>query len=674
MKISSLVILTFFGLLKLTSIAQTNLLEHIPTNEFAVVKFNGVSISEKSKGLEQLAISDSISNQFNRLLKKYKQVLIDENTTVSDAEVEKIIEEIEVRVPEDPQFPNDQLEESNFEGSQEAIDPPQLKTYNYENSNYYKVTPKITLDKLFMTLMSKGTDYGINNNSDYYFVVGMNDSINHNALLFSKSDAAKFEGFISSIIPQDQKNKLIKLKNSYEYFFDDDMLIGWNKDLVVFIDYSIPYRYDYKSYNETNKTEEEYYESYEERLAAEKLKKEAAKTRKIEGLLNNFFIIKPEHSLSKNSNYSKTKLEKGEVTFFMNALGNNASLYTNMFGARSMNSQNNNFLSLFKDNFSFGSLNFNEGEIVAKMKQHVGPKYLKDIKKMNSKKFNKSMYKYIDGNDLLGIAGFATRPKYAYNMYRDVYTSVFSSISPDEEWIGTAVDIAFTFFDEEELFNLVQGDFIFAVTDIKKFDMEYTTYDYDEDFNRVEKTETRQETLPEFVSIASIGNEELRAKIIKLMQQTDVISKKGHYYELQEPKSKYSERAAKPLNVFYMIKNDLLIVSNDENLMKSNNGNGLSKSNQINGDALKLMKSNNMFAYWTPKTTYDKAPSEFADELKPLKDIVDTYKSVQFTGVKNKGNIFTSTATINMEQSNKNSLMLSLDMIETMLKTAMRGN
>ncbi len=357
----------------------------------------------------------------------------------------------------------------------------------------------------------------------------------------------------------------------------------------------------------------------------------------------------------------------------MNALGSNADLYFKAFGGSS-SKRSNEFMSMFKDNFGYGSLNFNDNDISLTSLQHVGSKYIKQMKSMNKKKFNKSMFKYIDGDHLLGIAGFAANPEPAFEMYRDMYVSILGNISNDESWIGTAADIGFTFFDEEELFDLVQGDFVFAVTDIKEFEVEYTSYDYDDDYNRVEKIKTKKETLPEFVSIASIGNKDLRDKIIKLMTQTDVIIKKDHYYELQEPKSRYSDRAAKPLNVFYMIKDDLLVITNNEELLKSNNGNGISKSKQLKGEAYNLMKSNNMFAYWTPKTTYEKVPTEFTDKIKPFKSIADTYQSFQFNGVKNKGNIFTSTAKISLIDNSKGSLMLSLDLINEMMRVVAGGH
>ncbi len=275
MKNTSTFLSLLFAISALSFSAQSSLLEHIPTNEFAVVKFDGASLQSKSKELNQLAISDSISNQFNRLLKEYKQVLIDENTSVSDSEIEVIKDQLERAIEESMESPEN-AQEKEDEAVEEVIED-----YNYNNGsydNYYKVTPKLKLEKLFVALMSKGTDYGINNNTNYYFIVGMNDSINHNALLFNKSDATKFDAFINSIVPKSQREDLVKLNNGYEYYSDKNIMIAWNKEVVAFIDYTIPYRYDYSSYEETvEAVDEEYYESYEERLAAKAKKKEEEK-------------------------------------------------------------------------------------------------------------------------------------------------------------------------------------------------------------------------------------------------------------------------------------------------------------------------------------------------------------------------------------------------------------
>lgn len=680
MKITSIFSTTILALSALSFTAQSDLLEHIPTNEFAVVKFNGAALLSKSKELNQLAISDSISNQFNRLLKEYKQYLIDDNTSVSESEINEIKTQIEqsIEPPTDQLIEEEIYDDEVYEKIQDDTEVTEtvVDAYDYNNQNYdnyYKVKPKLTLEKIFMALMSKGTDYGVSNTTNYYFIVGINDSIQHTALLFNKSDATKFDQFITSVIPNKQRDKLINLKSGYEYFVDENVMFAWNKDVVAFIDYSIPYRYNYNYYgNNSSSEDEEYYETYEERLAAKAKKKEEAKKLKLESVLNQIFKGKPEHSLKLNTNYAKTLSEQGDVTYFMNAFGGQTDMYFRAFGGRS-SKRNNEFMGLFKDNFGYGSLNFNNNDIIVNNLQHVGAKYLKQIKEINKNKFNKSMYKYIDGENLLGIAGFSTNLQPAYEMYKDMYISILGNIREDEQWLGTAADIGFTFFDEKELFDLVQGDFIFAITDIKEFDMEYTSYDYDDDYNRIETIKTKKETLPEFVSIATIGNKELRDKIVKLMNQAGVVTKKDHYFELQEPKSRYSERAAKPLNVFYMIKGDILIITNDEELVKSNNGNGLAKAKQINGEAYKLMKKNNIFAYWTPESTYNKIPREFSDELKPLKSIAETYKSLEFSGVNNKGNIFNSTAKINLTDNSKGSLMLSLDLINDVMKAAAGG-
>lgn len=654
--------------------AQTDLLEHIPTNEIAVISFDGKSLSTKSKDFNSLAIHDSIVTQFDRLLAEYKQALLDENTVVTDEEVEEIREEVEYDVPPpEPQIKTEIVEEEveapadmvfeEIETVEKAYD-----SYDYNYEYNYKPTPRLTLDNLFGAVVSNGTAYGLNTNENYYFISGLNDSINHTALLFSKSDGAKFDQFINNIIPNDLKDELIVSNKKYHYYVDEDILIAWNNSVVALIDYTIPYRYNY-SYKEETTTEESYYESYQERLEAEAKKKEEAKKAKLESVLNSIFNDTPQHSLKYNANYKKSLVNTGDVSYFINAMG---GANTDFFFRAYTGKKSNKILSLFKDNFTYGAMNFNTNDIELSTTQHVGAHYLKQIKEVNKKKFNKNMYKYIDGENLMGIAGFATNMKPAFEIYKDTYINILSNIELGEDWIGTAADIGFTFFDEEELFDLIQGDFVFALTDIKEFDVEYTSYDYDEDYKRIETTKTKKETLPEFVSIATIGNKELRDKIIKLMSQTDVIRKKGDYYELQEPKSRYSDRAAKPLNVFYMIKDNLLIVTNDEQLLIDNNGNGLAKANQLNGEALKLMKSNNMFAYWTPRATYDKVPKEMKSEIEPFEIAANTYKSFVVSGVKNSGNLFTSTAKLNLVESEKNSLIHSLEIIQTLIESAGR--
>ncbi len=133
--------------------AQTDLLEHIPTNEIAVISFDGKSLSTKSKDFNSLAIHDSIVTQFDRLLAEYKQALLDENTVVTDEEVEEIREEVEYDVPPpppEPQIKTEIIEEEVEVPADMAYEEVETveKAYDSYDYNYeydYKPTPRLTL-------------------------------------------------------------------------------------------------------------------------------------------------------------------------------------------------------------------------------------------------------------------------------------------------------------------------------------------------------------------------------------------------------------------------------------------------------------------------------------------------------------------------------------------------
>ncbi len=631
--------------------AQNSLLERIPTHEFAVVSFDGKSINEKSKNVYNLPMFDSINNQFNTLLIEYSQYLKDENTVLTTEEVEEQIQELDA--------------ESNSASEYEN---------QYYSDDYYANTPSISLASLYPYLTSNGFNYGINNTANYYYLVGVSDTINHYALLFNKNDETKFQSLIHKLVPDDLTSKYIHLANGYQYFLNDDdkMIIAWNNTTVAFIEYSIPYNYyDIYSIEEEPAHDDDYYESYEDRLKAEAEAKEAKKRAKVEALINQFFIAKPELSLKFNTEYQTTLLKKADVSYFMSNSGQQNGSFSKIFKDSYQNSSQ--LLNLFKDNYSYGYLDFNPSSIDLNLIQHVGNYYLKEAKEMNKIKFNKAMYKYIDGENLQAIVGFAANPEPVYNMTKDIYIDVLSNMKFGRDWYGTLADIAYTFFDEKELFDLIKGDFVFAITDIKEFETEYTAYDYDEDYNRIEVQKTKKETLPEFVSMATIGNESLRNKIIKFMQQTDVIVKKGHYYELQEPASKWDENSkAKPLSVFYMLKDDLLVVTKDEALLVENNGNGLAKAKRMGKKPTKLMKKNNMFAYWLPKKPVEKIPNEFLDFNEMFTQNANSFEAFEIQGVKNKKNLFTSSAKIILNVDKQESLQFSLKLINDILKASWR--
>src|SRR5690606_20283875 len=62
--------------------------------------------------------------------------------------------------------------------------------------------------------------------------------------------------------------------------------------------------------------------------------------------------------------------------------------------------------------------------------------------------------------------------------------------------VATALEIA---LDEKSIAKLMKGDQVFFLNDLHKVSKEYTTYEYDEDYNYEEVVKTKEEFQPNFL-------------------------------------------------------------------------------------------------------------------------------------------------------------------------------
>lgn len=516
---------------------------------------------------------------------------------------------------------------------------------------YYTQREEFGLSLLFM-----GEEFGIDNSTKSYYISSGTDSINYNGFLFRQKNHETFVSFLKNIISEEEYDNNIVTKNGYQYFHKNNYTIAWNKDVVFILNFSENYGALY-ALEEVLAVEEDesYYENYEDRQKDIQKKREITIQKKLESAFETFFNEDPQLSLKHNVQYNKTIETPHDISYYINGIGNSFSSGFNAFLMGSNGA--NNIMSMFNDNYSYASLVFDENEIAITSNQHVSDKFLENMKALNSAKFNKKLFKYIDGSNLVGIMGIAVNPNASYDIISDTYSTILKNSIGEEGAIAS--EIFFTLLDEEEIFDLVKGDMIFAVTDIKEFDISYTSYEYDEDYNRLETTKTKKETLPEYVFTANVGNSDLSDKIIRLMETSKTVYDKGGFYKYT-PYSYYGRNSG-GMEVFFAIQDNVLIITNDYELVTQQLVDGVSKDNKIEKQVTAMAKKNNLFGFWDNSKTIEKLDKGFGKELKDFDQVMsnlqNTFGNITIEGVKQNGNNFETKVSIKTKENNVNSLI-----------------
>ena len=186
----------------------------------------------------------------------------------------------------------------------------------------------------------------------------------------------------------------------FEFAFNDNMGIAWNSTMVVFMDYRIPY---YALANEfefaieeiepiETPEDDEYYESYADKLEAEEQKRIERKRNTVMGAFEEIYNPNPDHTMALNPRFQNATQNNSEVTVFIDG-ANSFKELDGIFGAVEPMGET---LSMMSDNYLFIDFNINDKNLTAEMTYHISDRFKDQMNATNKAKFNKKALKYID--------------------------------------------------------------------------------------------------------------------------------------------------------------------------------------------------------------------------------------------------------------------------------------
>ncbi len=304
----------------------------------------------------------------------------------------------------------------------------------------------------------------------------------------------------------------------------------------------------------------------EQRMAYEKIQEEK------ETFHQNFFInLFSENSspLSNNSNYKKSYDSKADANIYISVNATLAEYYANSMNAGGlilnattggMQSILSNFSS--EDQFWGGQLYFNEDQISIESHYFPGKESMKTQKALAKSKIDPELLKYISQDDLLGLYSINLNMEAALESAPDGMAPILGSFLPMVDNAGGKIASLFsTIIDEEEIAALINGKGIISVSNLSQKEISYTTYEYDDDFNSIEKTEKGTELLPDVLGMLSTSKPNDLNSILEFLSIDSPLEKKEDYFFLPS-----SRDVIFPIYIFTM--SNALIITNSKEQMK----------------------------------------------------------------------------------------------------------
>lgn len=209
------------------------------------------------------------------------------------------------------------------------------------------------------------------------------------------------------------------------------------------------------------------------------------------------------------------------------------------------------------------------------------------IRPIYKNKMNRKFAKYIPENHIGYLSMNINAQSYLKalpTMMEYIYGSFHYSIGEMSGIIATALDIA---LDEKAIANVMGGDHVLFITEMKKVQKEYIDYEYNEenyDYKEIKKT--KDDYIPTFLWMFTSKDQRIYHRILELGQSKEkVIQTDGIYKIIDNPSDEL---------MYILFKDDIVFVSNDEDQLSA------IRTNQFRASRDKHIKkqiySNNMTA------------------------------------------------------------------------------
>lgn len=189
----------------------------------------------------------------------------------------------------------------------------------------------------------------------------------------------------------------------------------------------------------------------------------------------------------------------------------------------------------------------------------------KSYQEICDSKFDKNLLNYV-GNDVLGYYSISMDTEavinYEYKALKKTLNSVYQSFTKDAS--GTEADVLIDgialFLDEKAIADLVPGNALFVLHNLKKVKRDYVSYTYNENYEQVETKGTKDEIQPDFTFLMNTRNESFVNKILQLPLNKSKFTNVDYqltngYYTLHFEKDNLFE------NLYFVLKNGVVMIT-----------------------------------------------------------------------------------------------------------------
>ena len=220
------------------------------------------------------------------------------------------------------------------------------------------------------------------------------------------------------------------------------------------------------------------------------------------------------------------------------------SMYSSMFL---------NMLNVSNGSNLYSEMEFGDDEIEWNMVYTATGKAAEMQSAMLDNKLSSKYLKYMNSNDMIGFYTLAFNTEETLKYYADIGSYYMGGLTGNAEVGEVSAELLELMIDEEAIAELFPGTAVITFSDFSKRIIEYTTYDYDENWNRTEVIREKEEVLPTFLAMMETERSELVSKLLRLATMEQEMVETDFGFQLN----------GGPFPIYFILKGGMLFIGND---------------------------------------------------------------------------------------------------------------
>lgn len=317
---------------------------------------------------------------------------------------------------------------------------------------------------------------------------------------------------------------------------------------------------------------------------------------------------------------------------------------------------------LYNSNTSY-NLYFDEDKVrLVNNYQHKDSETQKNISDVYKGKKNKKLAALINDKSIAYYVMNVNGSKYFDMMYGMLKNSGDSEYQKEAELVIETMKIV---LDEEAISKIAPGNGIFVLNELKSKNVEYTDYDYDENYNEKEVKKTKDVMVPDFTFAFATENENYWKRVFNVLTSNKAFaknfSKSGEFYAFKDEKNKntYVEQ------LFFTVQDGIVYVTTSKDNINTNNQSEISKQWMKDSSKYPLSGRLNIQKLLGGLDKEFKSKSE-----KGTLDILRKNAGEVYFKTESKGGSIQTEMNYNIKSNSENSLMYFFDLIDDFYKNS----